>query len=332
MGDDGVSIATGASDLGSAIAGIGGDPLPAGRTRKLKLGCHAHPTLSQLESRRNAEIPQAPSVEIRESAVLRFSIVTRGRLNKSIRVNGTLVVNETYLSLQGESTCIGLPCVFVRLTACNLRCSYCDTAFAFTAGQKRTLAEVRSEVQRLASPFTPRAARHTQTRLPLVELTGGEPLLQPDSLPLMKQLCDDGFTVLLETSGALDISPVDPRVRRIMDLKCPSSGEVEHNRWENLAQLKATDEIKFVVGTVEDYEWARQQIAAHKLDSICPLLMSWVHPLAPAQQDQSLKSVPAGQTAISQRELAERIIADALPVRFQTQLHKIIWPPEKRGV
>lgn len=170
------------------------------------------------------------------------------------------------------------------------------------------------------------------SRLPLVELTGGEPLLQSNSLPLMRQLCDDDFTVLVETSGALDISRVDPRVRRIMDLKCPSSGEVARNRWENLAHLKDTDEIKFVIGTVEDYEWSKQQIAAHKLDRICPLLMSWVHPLAPEQQDKSLKKVPAGQTPISRRDLAERIIADALPVRFQAQLHKIIWPPEKRGV
>ena len=166
----------------------------------------------------------------------------------------------------------------------------------------------------------------------MVELTGGEPLLQKNSLPLMKPLCDDGFTVLLETSGAHDISPVDPRVRRIMDLKCPGSGEAGRNRWENLKHLKATDEIKFVIGTVEDYEWARQQIAEHRLNVVCPLLFSWVHPLAPEQQNKSLKKVPAGQTPISRRELAERIIADALPVRFQVQLHKIIWPPEQRGV
>ena len=145
----------------------------------------------------------------------------------------------------------------------------------------------------------------------MVELTGGEPLLQKNSLPLMNQLCDDGFTVLLETSGAHDISPVDPRVRRIMDLKCPGSGEVERNRWENIKHLKATDEIKFVIGTVEDYEWAKQQIAGHKLDAICPLLFSWVHPLLPKQQDQSLKNVPSGQTPISRQQLAEKIIADA---------------------
>jgi 7-carboxy-7-deazaguanine synthase len=247
-------------------------------------------------------------------------------------MSDTLVVNEIYLSLQGESTFAGLPCVFVRLTACNLRCSYCDTAYAFTEGKKKSLEEVRSEVKRLAQPYMHSKFQIPNSKLPLVELTGGEPLLQKNSLPLMKQLCDDGLTVLLETSGALDISPVDPRVRRIMDLKCPSSGEVERNRIENITHLKATDEIKFVIGTLEDYEWAKQQIAAHKLDTICPLLMSWVHPLAPAQQNKSLKLVPSGQTAIARTELAERIVADALPVRFQAQLHKIIWPPEQRGV
>jgi 7-carboxy-7-deazaguanine synthase len=253
----------------------------------------------------------------------------------------TLVVNEIYLSLQGESTFAGLPCIFVRLTACNLRCSYCDSAYAFTEGKKQTLEEVKAEVHRLAQPFANSkldlsakalAAETRNPKLPLVELTGGEPLLQKNTLPLMSQLCDGGFTVLLETSGAHDISAVDPRVRRIMDLKCPSSGEVERNRWGNISHLKSTDEIKFVIGTVEDYAWVKQQISEHKLDSICPLLISWVHPLAPEQQDKSLKRVPAGQTPISRLQLAENIIADALPVRFQAQLHKIIWPPEQRGV
>jgi 7-carboxy-7-deazaguanine synthase len=261
-------------------------------------------------------------------------------------MSDTLVVNEIYLSLQGESTFAGLPCIFVRLTACNLRCSYCDTAYAFTEGKKRELSEVRAEVVRLARPFVAADVRRRTEGAsssnpppyvggyasPLVELTGGEPLLQPNALLLMQQLCNDGFTVLVETSGALDISKVDPRVRRIMDLKCPSSGEVERNRRENFSHLKATDEIKFVIGTVEDYEWAKQQIVAHQLDMICPLLMSWVHPLRPEQQDKSLKKVPAGQTPIARMELVERIIADALPVRFQAQLHKIIWPPEQRGV
>jgi 7-carboxy-7-deazaguanine synthase len=257
-------------------------------------------------------------------------------------MSDTLVVNEIYLSLQGESSFAGLPCVFVRLTACNLRCSYCDTAYAFTEGKTMPLVVVLMTVRGLAarfknpSPVTRLPAEVSvkagHPSLPLVELTGGEPLLQQNVLPLMTSLCDDGFTVLLETSGAHDISPVDPRVHRIMDLKCPSSGEVARNCWENLKYLKATDEIKFVIGTVEDYEWVKKQIVDHKLDAICPLLFSWVHPLAPAQQDKSLKKVPPGQTPISRRELAEKIIADALPVQFQLQLHKVIWPPEQRGV
>jgi len=247
-------------------------------------------------------------------------------------MSDTLVANEIYLSLQGESTFAGLPCIFVRLTACDLRCSYCDTAYAFSEGKKKSLEEILSEVRRLAAPFSNSQPSTLNSQLPLVELTGGEPLLQKNSLPLMRSLCDEGFTVLLETSGAHDISPVDRRVHRIMDLKCPSSGEVERNRWSNLKHLKSTDEIKFVIGTAEDYEWAKQQIVEHKLDAICPLLFSWVHPLSPAQHDKSLKKVPAGQTPISRQQLAEKIIADALPVRFQVQIHKIIWPPEQRGV
>jgi 7-carboxy-7-deazaguanine synthase len=243
-------------------------------------------------------------------------------------VPDTLVVNEIYLSLQGESTFAGLPCVFVRLTACNLRCSYCDTAYAFTEGKKMSPGEIRARIRELAGPFEDRKP----VRLPLVELTGGEPLLQPNSIPLMKSLCDDGFTVLLETSGALDIAAVDSRVRRVMDLKCPSSGEMERNRWENLQHLTSNDEIKFVIGTVEDYEWAKEQIQKHNLASVCPLLFSWVSPLQPHQQDKSLKKVPVGQTPISRQELVERIIAEALPVRFQLQMHKFIWAPDQRGV
>jgi 7-carboxy-7-deazaguanine synthase len=148
----------------------------------------------------------------------------------------------------------------------------------------------------------------------------------------MKALCDDGFTVLIETSGAHDISKIDPRVHRIMDLKCPSSGESDRNLQSNIGHLKPADEVKFVIGTREDYEWAKSQIDTHKLVAVCPLLFSWVHPLAPEQQSKALKKVPIGQTPISRRELAEKIIADALPVRFQIQQHKIIWPPEQRGV
>jgi len=248
-------------------------------------------------------------------------------------VSDTLVVNEVYLSLQGESTFAGLPCVFVRLTACNLRCSYCDTAYAFTEGGKQGLDEILAEVRRLAIPFsTPQSALAPHSKLPLVELTGGEPLLQPNALPLMRALCDEGFTVLIETSGAHDISKIDPRVRRIMDLKAPSSGEVARNRFENIAHLRATDEVKFVLGTQEDYDWAKEQIAQHQLAQVCPLLFSWVQPLAPDQQHPSLKKVPAGQTPITRRELAEKIIADAVPVRFQLQMHKFVWPQEQRGV
>ena len=241
----------------------------------------------------------------------------------------TLTVNEVYLSLQGESTFAGLPCVFVRLTACNLRCSYCDTAYAFAEGEKQTIEEILGEVRKLAAPFASRGAEH---KLPIIELTGGEPLLQPNALPLMSALCDEEFTVLIETSGALDISKIDSRVRRIMDLKCPSSGEVARNRFENIAHLKATDEVKFVIGTQEDYDWAKEQIWTHGLEKICPLLFSWVQPLVPEQQHPSLKSVPAGMTPISRRELAEKIIGDSLPVRFQLQMHKFIWPAEQRGV
>jgi 7-carboxy-7-deazaguanine synthase len=247
-------------------------------------------------------------------------------------MSDTLVVNEIYLSLQGESTFAGLPCIFIRLTACDLRCSYCDTAYAFTEGKKKPPAEILAEVKKLAVPFLNSKSQISNLKLPLIELTGGEPLLQKNSLPLMKSLCDDGFTVLIETSGAHDISKIDPRVRRIMDLKTPSSGEVERNLFSNIAHLKSTDEIKFVIGTLEDYAWAKLQMAKFNLQKICTLLFSWVHPLAPEQQNKSLKKVPAGQTPISRKDLAEKIIADALPVRFQIQQHKIIWPPEQRGV
>jgi len=250
-------------------------------------------------------------------------------------MNDTLVVNEIYLSIQGESTFAGLPCVFVRLAACNLRCSYCDTAYAFSEGRKMAPGEIRGRIAELAEPFeirNPKSKIQNHVRLPLVELTGGEPLLQPASIPLMKSLCDQGFTVLVETGGALDIAPLDRRVRRIMDLKCPSSGESERNRWENLPHLACTDEIKFVIGTHQDYEWAKAQLTKFNLASICPILFSWVTPLQPHQQDKSLKKVPAGQTPVSRLELVEKIIADALPVRFQLQMHKFIWPSEQRGV
>jgi 7-carboxy-7-deazaguanine synthase len=165
-----------------------------------------------------------------------------------------------------------------------------------------------------------------------VELTGGEPLAQPNVLPLMTALCDRGFTVLLETSGALDITPVDPRVRRIVDLKCPGSGEAERNRWNNLADLRPTDELKFVISSREDYDWAVARLDEHSLAARCPVLFSWAAPLSESQRHPSLKAPPPGHRPISRRELAERVVADALPVRFQVQLHKVIWSPEERGV
>ena len=241
----------------------------------------------------------------------------------------TLVINEIYISVQGESSFTGLPCIFVRLTACNLRCSYCDTAYAFTEGTKMPLDAVQARILALAQPFS--IPSHLG-RLPLVELTGGEPLLQSNSLLLMRWLCDQGFTVLLETSGALDIGPVDSRVHRIMDLKCPSSGEESRNRWENIPLLQTGDEVKFVIGTLEDYLWAKRMLAKHQLASRCSVLFSWIFPLSGQQATPVLKKAPPGHTPISQRELAERMIADALPARFQAQLHKLLWPPDQRGV
>lgn len=247
-------------------------------------------------------------------------------------MSDTLVVNEIYLSLQGESTFAGLPCVFIRLTACNLRCSYCDTAYAFKEGTKQSLEDVLNEVRRLAGAFENHPSQVPDIKLPLVEFTGGEPLLQRNVLPVMKQLCDEGFTVLIETSGAHDISKTDSRVRRIMDLKCPSSGEVERNLWSNISQLEKTDEVKFVIGTEQDYEWSKTVLDEHKLASICPVLFSWVAPLKPEQQDKSLKPAPVGQTPMTRQALVDQIIADVLPVRFQLQMHKFIWAPEERGV
>ena len=239
----------------------------------------------------------------------------------------TLVVNEVYLSLQGESTFAGLPCVFVRLTGCNLRCSYCDTAYAFKDGERRTFAQILEEINRLAKPYN-----STRDNLPLIEFTGGEPLLQHNAPLLMGLLCDEGRTVLVETSGAIDIGKTDPRVRRIMDIKCPSSGESDRFHVPNIQHLQPTDEVKFVISTLEDYLWAVDRIREFHLAGRCPLLFSWAAPLAPHQQDASLKKMPHGMTPISRAALVERVVEDALPVRFQLQMHKFIWPPDQRGV
>lgn len=212
-----------------------------------------------------------------------------------------LTVNEIFLSVQGESTWAGVPCVFVRLTGCDLRCSYCDTAYAFSEGKRRPLAEVAAEALAFG--------------VPLVEVTGGEPLLQPAALPLMTALCDAGRTVLLETSGAHDIGRVDPRVHRIVDLKTPSSGESVKMRWANLDRLTSRDEVKFVIGSREDYEWARLKTREHALpERVRAVLFSPVFgKIAPAS-------------------MVEWILADKLEVRFQLQMHKFIWDPMRRGV
>ncbi len=211
-----------------------------------------------------------------------------------------LVVHETYVSIQGESTWAGLPCAFVRLSACHLRCTWCDTPHAFDAGMRRAVADVVEEVHAFGTD--------------LVEITGGEPLLQPGVYPLMSGLCDLGHTVLLETSGALDIGKVDPRVVRIVDLKCPGSGEEPRNRWENVALLTPRDEVKFVLADRVDYEWARDVVARHDLARRCTVLLSVAHDLlAPA-------------------EVVAWMLADRLPARFQLQMHKVIWDPNARGV
>lgn len=212
----------------------------------------------------------------------------------------TLTVNEIYQSIQGESTWAGLRCVFVRLTFCDLRCTYCDTAYAFYKGEKRGLQEIIDEVLAMDCP--------------LVEITGGEPLLQKNVLPLMTMLCDAGKTVLIETSGAHDISKIDPRVHRIMDLKTPDSGEVARNLFSNIPHLTAKDEVKFVIGSRTDYDWASEQVATYGLTKICTVLFS------------------PNFTVIEPKLIVEWLVKDKLDVRFQLQMHKFIWDPKKQGV
>lgn len=212
-------------------------------------------------------------------------------------LSATLRITEIFHSLQGESTRAGLPTTFVRLTGCPLRCAWCDTEYAFSGGATMALGEVLLEVAR-------HGARH-------VCVTGGEPLAQKACLPLLAALCDAGYSVSLETSGALDISGVDPRVSRIMDLKAPASGEADRNHWENLGRLSAGDELKIVLADEADYAWARKVIRERGLDAICPLLLSPV----------------AGK--LDPKLLAEWVLRDRLPVRVQLQLHKLIWGAER---
>ncbi|MCS1407023.1 MAG: 7-carboxy-7-deazaguanine synthase [Verrucomicrobia subdivision 3 bacterium] len=240
-----------------------------------------------------------------------------------------LLVREIYSSIQGESTWAGWPCIFVRLTGCDLRCSYCDSVYAFSGGECLTVEAVLREVDRLANSYS---ESDRSPRLPLVEITGGEPLLQTQVNPLMERLCDSEFTVLLETSGAHEIRHVDSRVHRIVDLKCPSSGESDRVLLENIDSLRPTDEVKFVIGTQQDYEWAREMEQRHQLTSICPVLFSSVAPLTPEQTSPVLNAVLPDHLSISRRELVENILRDKLLVRFQLQMHKFIWPPDQVGV
>lgn len=212
-----------------------------------------------------------------------------------------LRVIEVYRSVQGESSFVGLPCTFVRLAGCNLRCTWCDSTYTFKGGEHRRIDDVVAEVEALG--------------VRLVEVTGGEPLAQRTCIPLLQRLVDRGFTVLLETSGSLDISRVPEAVHIILDLKPPGSGEAHHNRWANLPLLRPKDEVKFVLADRADFEWARDRIREHDLA---------------ARAGELLLSPVFGR--LNPQDLVEWTLAEALPARVQVQLHKVIWPPDARGV
>ncbi|HEX8252592.1 MAG TPA: 7-carboxy-7-deazaguanine synthase QueE [Thermoanaerobaculia bacterium] len=208
-------------------------------------------------------------------------------------------ITEIFFSIQGESSHAGRPCVFVRLTGCNLRCTWCDSEYTFAGGERMSVDEVIARVKSYGCN--------------LVEITGGEPLAQKEAFELIERLCNDAFEVLIETSGSIDITPVDRRAKLILDVKCPGSGEAEKNRWSNLDELRPHDELKFVIADRTDYEWARQLIAEKQLDR-------WTILLSPVWGKMEMKS------------LAEWMLADRLPARFQTQLHKHIWGADVHGV
>ena len=217
-----------------------------------------------------------------------------------------LRITEIFHSVQGESTWAGLPCTFIRITGCPLRCEWCDTAYAFHGGERRTFDEILEEVARYPTE--------------LVEITGGEPLAHPGSIRLADLLLDRGYTVLVETSGAFDVSGLDPRVHKIMDLKCPGSGESHRNLWANLDHLTQRDEVKFVVADRADYEWMRDTIAERRLDE--------------RVREGSLRALLVSPVwgRVDLEALAGWILEDGLPVRFQVQLHKLIWGPDRVGV
>ncbi|MFH1009053.1 MAG: 7-carboxy-7-deazaguanine synthase [Candidatus Latescibacterota bacterium] len=238
-------------------------------------------------------------------------------------------VNEMFYSIQGESTYAGWPCAFVRLTGCNLRCGYCDTPYAYQEGQERTIEQIMVQVKQLHDPkrcagrsqsanAEPRCSqtetKELKSRAPLVEITGGEPMLQEGVHALMSALLLEGYRVLLETNGSLDLSGVDERVIRIIDVKCPGSGMSENVCWPNLALARESDEFKFVLSDRRDYQWAKAVLSDYQLSTRCTVLLSTVfEELAP-------------------REVVQWILEDHLAVRFQLQMHKMIWSPDRRGV
>ena len=217
-----------------------------------------------------------------------------------------LRVTEIFHSIQGESTWAGLPCTFVRLTGCPLRCTWCDTSYAFQGGERMTLDAIVARVREIGTP--------------LVELTGGEPLVHAGAFELATRLLDEGYTVLVETSGALDVAPLDPRAHRIMDLKCPGSGECERNLWSNLEHLGPGDELKFVIADRADYEWARDVVRSRGLDA--------------RLGDGRLRAILFSPVwaGLDFEELARWVLEDRLPVRYQIQLHKVIWGANVPGV
>jgi 7-carboxy-7-deazaguanine synthase len=210
-----------------------------------------------------------------------------------------LKIHEIFYSLQGESSRVGLPTVFVRLTGCPMRCVYCDTAYAFSGGSNMEISDILAKVADYGTKY--------------VTVTGGEPLAQKGCLMLLQELCDAGYSVSLETGGAIDVSPVDKRVSVILDVKTPDSGEVENNFWSNLEHLKQTDEVKFVLCSRADYDWAKEILNKHHIADKCPVLFSPVY------------------SQINPTDLAGWVLEDKLPVRMQVQLHKILWG-EKPGV
>ena len=212
----------------------------------------------------------------------------------------SLKINEIYYSVQGESTHSGCPCIFIRLTYCNLRCSYCDTEYAFYDGKDMEIAHIISEIKRWDCN--------------LVEVTGGEPLFQDECIDLLNELVNSNYEVMLETGGSLSISDVPKKVVKIVDFKCPSSGMVKKNLWSIVDDLQAHDEVKFVIGNREDFDWAKDRITEYSLDKICTLLFSPTF----------------GE--INPQQIVEWILAENLPVRMQLQMHKMIWSPEEKGV